>query len=188
MSKLTAYGAYQAYMAVKTHFTSEKYDYFKYQGKVKSVTEQNFMKRNDRFMFSKLAKDHDSETIVRFLSINFYRNPKLWIGNLVGKDVQPVYRYDEEMFRSELSGITMEDFKGSMPSILGKDLKPETLILLSRILELDEKWKGNLLWEMKRPALTKYGPFADLPVHLQTFFEIFKHEMKKVLDTESVMA
>ena len=36
--------AYQTYLAIKNHFSSPSYDYFKYQGKVK-VNSQSFEKR-----------------------------------------------------------------------------------------------------------------------------------------------
>jgi len=43
---MTAFESYRVYSALKLHFTTDSYDYFKYNGKTK-VTPENFEKRKD---------------------------------------------------------------------------------------------------------------------------------------------
>ena len=47
---MTSYDAYKLYLAIKLHFTTANYDYFKHNAKVNSSLNA-FLKRNDRFFF-----------------------------------------------------------------------------------------------------------------------------------------
>ena len=49
------YNAYKTYVALKNHFKSDSYDYFKYKGKAR-VKEETFLKRKDKFFFEKIRK------------------------------------------------------------------------------------------------------------------------------------
>ena len=51
------YNAYKTYVALKNHFTSDSYDYFKYKGRVR-VKEESFLKRKDKFYFEKIEKKY----------------------------------------------------------------------------------------------------------------------------------
>ena len=77
---LSGFGCYLKYLSIKAHFTQEKYDYFKYNGKVKA-TEQSFIKRNDRYFFERLSKRLKNEKdIEMFFVANFFYNSNFWIG------------------------------------------------------------------------------------------------------------
>lgn len=90
------YAAFRIYTAIKLHFDSDSYDYFKYNGNVRA-TPDSFNKRNDVYFFEKLAKEYDLNTIV-------YKNlaqvrlagggtNKYWIKDLLSRD------NDKEYFR-----------------------------------------------------------------------------------------
>ena len=51
---MTSYDAYRLYLAVKLHFTTPNYDFFRHNAKVNSSL-NSFLKRNDRFLFHKLT-------------------------------------------------------------------------------------------------------------------------------------
>ena len=51
---MTGFEVYKMYLALKQHFTKEKYDYHKYRGKVRA-SEDAFEQRHDRYFFKKLA-------------------------------------------------------------------------------------------------------------------------------------
>ena len=75
---MDGFKAYQYYMAIKLHFSSEKFNVFENKGKVKCSRER-YNSRNDYFIFEKLSKkyknDHD---LIQFLASNFiYRNPNV---------------------------------------------------------------------------------------------------------------
>jgi hypothetical protein len=59
----TGFDAYKIYTAIKLHFDSDSYDYFKYNGSIRA-TENSFHKRNDVYFFEKLARDYDLNTII----------------------------------------------------------------------------------------------------------------------------
>ena len=57
ITNLIMYGGfdvYKTYLAVKLHFTSDTYDYYKYDGKVNAKLD-TFTKRKDRYFFHKLS-------------------------------------------------------------------------------------------------------------------------------------
>lgn len=70
---------YRAYLAIKRHYTSEEYDYFKYNGLVKASREK-FEDRNDHLMFKHLAKDKD--WFDRIIANQAYGNNP-WIGDIL---------------------------------------------------------------------------------------------------------
>ena len=67
---MMASDAYRCYLALKNHFTKEKYDYHKYRGKVRA-TNAAFYKRKDRFWFEKFARQKDDKEIEEFFVSNF---------------------------------------------------------------------------------------------------------------------
>jgi hypothetical protein len=67
---VTAFEAYQTYLALKQHFTKPGYDFFKYNGKVK-VQASSFDVRKDKYQFHKLSKHTDP---INYLVSNFVYN------------------------------------------------------------------------------------------------------------------
>ena len=83
--KMMPADAYRCYLAMKNHFTKEKYDYIKYRGKVKATNEA-FYKRKDRFWFEKFARQKSDKEIEDFFVANFTScaDPEsLWIGEMI---------------------------------------------------------------------------------------------------------
>jgi len=82
---MTPFDCYKTYLALKNHFTKEKYDYHKYCGKSRASL-QSFYKRKDRFWFEKLSRNKTDKEIVDFFVSNFVSrdNPDtLWIGEII---------------------------------------------------------------------------------------------------------
>ena len=50
--KVTPFECYKTYVAMKQHFTKDKYDYFKYGGKSRASA-TSFKSRKDRLFFRK---------------------------------------------------------------------------------------------------------------------------------------
>ena len=79
------FDAYKCYLAMKNHFTKDKYDYLKYRGKVRA-THQAFYKRKDRFWFEKFARQKTDQEVEEFFVANFTScsDPEsLWIGEMI---------------------------------------------------------------------------------------------------------
>ena len=86
---MTSYEAYTLYLAIKLHFTTPNYDYFKHNAKVNSSL-NSFLKRNDRFFFHKLATKYGNNLREYYVS-NFVDRPKVWVGDLVRSDGDTIY-------------------------------------------------------------------------------------------------
>ena len=68
---MDGYKAYRYYLAIKLHFTTDKFDVFQNRGNVKG-TREAFNARNDRYIFEKLAQKHsDDKEIIQFFVSNF---------------------------------------------------------------------------------------------------------------------
>ena len=69
MIKMEPFDCYKEYVAIKTHFRTEKSDYFK--GRNRKVSYETFKKRNDQFFFVRLSKNYKDEEIAKFFVANF---------------------------------------------------------------------------------------------------------------------
>lgn len=68
---MDGFKAYKYFMAVKLHFTSDKYDVFEMNGRV-SGSRATFEKRNDRSLFEKLATKFSTDReLIQFFVSNF---------------------------------------------------------------------------------------------------------------------
>ena len=83
---INGYGCYVKYTALKSHFTSRTYDYFKYHGQTRtSVT--TYESRPDRYFFERLAKNlKTNENIEVFFVSNFICRGAVWIGDTLTDD------------------------------------------------------------------------------------------------------
>lgn len=70
--------AYKYYMALKLHFSSDKYNVFENKGSVKCSREK-FNNRNDYYVFEKLGRKFNSDQeLIQFMASNFiYKNPNV---------------------------------------------------------------------------------------------------------------
>lgn len=175
---MTPFEAYKDYLALRNHFNSPGYDYFKYNGKV-SGSLASFEKRKDRFFFEKLAKHRDPHGL---MVANFIYNPKTWIKDIAySEDASKTYEAWVKRLQS-LTYLITEDAKkldpnfnsnfkvedGEHPNILrlylGGQITLETLVVLCDILGCanywDKKMEGDPIWEETSLKIKKYRPFV----------------------------
>jgi len=180
------FDAYKQYLALKNHFTKEKYDYHKYCGKSRA-TVQSFYKRKDRFWFEKLARNKDDKEVVDFFISNFITctDPsKLWIGELIREgegrytDWKKRNQSMSYVFKEEMESIldnenldSIFDIKNGHPIILkkylGGDISIETLVICDRILGFRKDLDSHLqdpVWETVSMRMKKYSPFLNIDV------------------------
>jgi hypothetical protein len=68
---MDGYKAYRFYLAIKLHFSSDKFNVFENHGHVK-YPKQKFELRNDKYIFEKLARKFATDReYIRFLAANF---------------------------------------------------------------------------------------------------------------------
>ena len=180
------FDAYKCYLAMKNHFTKDKYDYLKYHGKVRA-THQAFYKRKDRFWFEKFARNKNDKEIEEFFVSNFIysSNPEtMWIGEMIKegegrytewkKKVQSLsYIFKEEsesLFTNNKVDDVFDCSKGHpivLKKFLGGSLSIESMVIYDRILgygkNFDKKLKDPV-WETVSRRVKKYSPFLNIDV------------------------
>ena len=68
---MDGFKAYRYYLAIKLHFTTDRFNVFENRGNVRG-TREAFNARNDRYIFEKLAQKHsDDKEIIQFFVSNF---------------------------------------------------------------------------------------------------------------------
>jgi len=183
---VTPFEVYQSYISLKSHFSNPKYDYFKYNKKVR-VTESSFKKRKDIYWFQKSSRKYNDKEVVDFLVSNFVEadNPQnLWIGTIINSGERT---YQEWMRRQQsltylfkeqsnelFSQTKLEDAlncsKGHPPvlkSFLSGKICLETLVIYDRIFQFSKKFDKKLLdpvWETVSLKIKKYSPFLNTDI------------------------
>jgi hypothetical protein len=192
---MTDYDAYKLYCALKRHFQSKAYDFFKYNGKLK-VSYAAFEKRNDKYFFAKLAKHKDP---IGFLAANLYQSGDMWIGELVNESAaESNYREWQKRkqsltyyFKQDIEGIDniVDEYKvrgGQHPKLfqryLGKQINSETLIIIDMLNggNLFKYWSDKLsdpVWQTEYNKLIKLSPF--ITVDLDKYKSIMDQELSK---------
>lgn len=181
------YEVYRYYLALRLHFTTDKYDVIKQQGRVRA-SRQAFLKRNDLLAIRRVAESYSDKEIVDFLVANFTSGDR-WGGVF---DLEAKERYKSWRKRIESMSYTFEkevgivkDFcnkknltfgecfkvtKSQHPYIikmyLRNDVSIETLVILNKLLnyvaELDEKLKEDVVWPDVSRIIKKYTPFLTI--------------------------
>lgn len=175
---MEAWEAYQMYLGLKLHFTTD-YDYTRYGGKT-SASKASFLKRKDRSFFSRVARKYGESTQDYFIS-NFVCSPKGWLGDFSEDNYNKYLKYRQSLtynFISDMSLIfsQVEDFnsifscqKGQHPvllkNFLAKRISVETMVILQGLLNYVKQWdkelKDDLVWPDSRRLVVKYGAFLN---------------------------
>ena len=185
---ISGYGCYIKYLALKSHFQNDAYDYIKYNGSVRA-NEQTFQKRNDRFFFEKLAKKlKSSDDVERFFVANFVEINKIWIGDILdeachdtyikwkGKLESIGYKFEMDLgkiIEANQGGNFATSFKvtnGQHPVVLKMllrgDINIESIILLNVIVynfigDWDRDISDNVIYPEIRRKIMKYSILLD---------------------------
>lgn len=194
-----AYDVYKTYLALKQHFNTDSYDYFKYHGRVKA-NKESFLKRNDRYFFHKIAKQQKDH--VGFFVSNFVERASFYPGDDYDKatKVYTKWKANNErrgyQFRQELSCLEspfFDNFKvvgGQHPQalkhIFQNKLSVETFVIINKIFnqEIVEYWdsdiQDNVVWPNMSKKIKKYGPFIE--VDKRKYFDILVDIFPEISD------
>ena len=181
------FDCYKTYIAMKSHFTKDSYDYQRYGNRLPRLKVTSFYKRKDRFFFEKMSRDFADKEIEEFFVANF----------ISGTDPQSVYMADiikngrntfaewqkrnqslSYVFKEEVENVFEEQkvddafncSKGHPPilkSYLGGDTSLETMVICDIIFgyakNFDKKLKDPV-WETVSRKIRKYSPFLNIDV------------------------
>lgn len=185
---MSPFETYQTYLSMKSHFTNSKYDFFKYNGKIRA-TIGSFNRRKDKYFFERTSRKYNDKEIIDFLVSNFVATDtpqNLWIGEIINsgertyadwmRRQQSLTYLFKEQSTELLSETKLEDVlncsKGHPPILkrfLGGNLSPETLTIYDIIFKFGEKFDEKLkdpVWESVSLKIKKYKPFMlhiDVP-------------------------
>lgn len=173
---MTPFESYKTFLAVKSHFTTDSYDYVKYNGKI-NASASSFETRKDRYQFYKLSKHKDP---LKYLVSNFVDGDLKWIGDLFNDESEKVYT-DWLKRQQSLTYVFEQDLNklltnfddnvivknGQHPYLLKQYLRRqvsiETIIILNDILGFFGHWnkkiEDGVLWPSIYKKLNKYKPF-----------------------------
>lgn len=200
----SGFSAYALYQSIKLHFTSDSYDFFRYNGKT-NVSKSNFSVRKDKYTFYKLSRKYNLTDLQNFYISNFLVRDVSWIGDIANeegesnyKDWQKrnqslTYRFKEDIIYilDETNGNPNESLKvenGQHPQLLryvwGHDVNIETMVILNDIMNFlpmwDKKIDDSIIWPQWKKKIMKYSPF--LHYDKDKFTSILKESLKDYAD------
>lgn len=173
--------AYQTFIALKLHFTTDSYDYIKYNGKTRPITEEALKKRKDYNHLRRVERKY-ADNIVDYIVANFVSGQSgLWTTNFSSLQCEKNYvdwkqRHSEfpKLFKADLAKISAEWNKslqvvnGGHPPLLkqylGKKIYIETVIAMNEILNFlpywDKQIQDTIIWADVSRMIKKYRPFV----------------------------
>jgi hypothetical protein len=173
---MSPFESYRTFLAVKNHFTTDSYDYIKYNGKI-GASQSSFETRKDKYQFYKLSKHKDP---LKYLVANFVDGDLKWVGDLFNDESEKVYaewlKRQQSLtyiFEQDLNKL-LTDFddnvivkNGQHPYLLKQYLRRqvsiETIVILNDILGFFGHWnkkiEDSVLWPSIYKKLSKYKPF-----------------------------
>lgn len=187
MYAMTEFEVYKMYLALKLHFTTEKYDVIKQKGRVKA-SKVAFAKRKDLYSIKKIAKTYTDEEIANFLVANFTSGDR-WGGMFDSeagdrymdwkKKIESLsYTFDKDLeclkIQLEENNLNIDNLynitKNQHPYIIKMYLRSsislETLVILEKINPYLEKFDSdiddNILWPDISRLIKKYKPFLTI--------------------------
>lgn len=175
---MDGFEAYKQYLALKNHFTTKSYDYFKYNGAIKAKRE-SFDVRKDKYFFQKLSKRKD---ITDFLvSLFVYGKKDAWIGDMVRNEENEQLYKEWQRVKESLTYVFMSDIEkfnddlissfivneGQHPHalklLLRNEIHLETFIIMNDIMRFTSAWNreitDQIIWPEVRLKCKKYHPF-----------------------------
>ena len=180
MTQLSGYGAYKLFLALRTHFNNEKYDFIKFGGQV-SATKDAFNARKDRQIFEKLSKRYDLEELRDLYIANFIEGEHYAIRFLDQEASDKFFEYRSRkqsmcyVFGNELDKVFSRGIarstkceKGMYPYILelymGHEICLETMVILDDLVpfidRFDKHLGGDTVWSVIKMSILKMRPFV----------------------------
>jgi len=184
--QLSPFECYKTYIALKSHFKNEKYDFFEYQGRT-NVGKKSYEKRKDKIFFEILSEKYRSKDIIQIFVSNHIKNGDFWVGEIQASDecietwkkwkgkIQNFpywFRMDcEKIFQHDMNKLFYVDSQSSSITIphilrlvLQEDIMLETMIVLNSLLKFTDGWnqaglKIDPMWNELDFRIQKYTPF-----------------------------
>lgn len=179
--KMTGYKTCLLYRALKLHFTSD-YDFFKYNGKVKKYTVQDYQNNKHKFVYDKIGTKYSDKDMVYFFVSNFLKKESVWVQELLEPEAYDnfvelnkkhqslFYYFESDTFKlfsdynhKELFKCNGDDLPLLLKNMLRGEVNIETVVIMNKFMKFIPKWEQNIkdefIWPHLKNKLIKYEPF-----------------------------
>jgi len=201
---MDGFKAYRYYLALKLHFTTDKFDVFQNRGNVRG-TREAFNARNDRYIFEKLALKHsDDKDIIQFFVANFAygRDSAIYAGQeaednymqwlkrkqsitkIFVDDLATILTHIEvnKLKYSAIFEFTQNEYPVALSLFIGGKISIESLRIIDDFTDILDKWRIHptirYIWDDEIRRITKLTGFVKYDkIKLSTIFEKFKEEI-----------
>jgi len=200
---MDGFKAYRYYLAIKLHFTTDKFNVFENRGNVKG-TREAFNARNDRYIFEKLAmKRPNDKDIIQFFVSNFaygndtaiyagqeaeenyqeWQRRKQSVTKIFIDDLANMITYIEtnKLKHSALFNFTENEYPVALKMFLGRKIAIESLRIIDDLTGILDKWKDNptvkYIWDDELRRVIKLTGFVKYDkIKIGKIFEHFREE------------
>lgn len=201
---MDGFKAYRYYLAIKLHFTTDKFNVFENRGNVRG-TREAFNARNDRYIFEKLAnKMPDDRDIIQFFVANFaygkdtaiYEgkeaddNYLLWtkrkqsISKTFIDDLAKILTYVEtnKLSPNSIFDFVNDEYPVILKLFIGGQITIESVRIIDDIYPILDTWMNNpsirYIWQGEFLRIKKLTGFVKYDrIKLEKVFEHFKEEV-----------
>ena len=201
---MDGFKAYRYYLAIKLHFTTDKFNVFENRGHVRG-TREAFNARNDRYIFEKLAqKMPDDSEIIQFFTSNFaygndtaiyagqeaddnfveWQKRKQSITKIFIDDLAAMMTYIEvnKLKNTALFTFTEDEYPVALRMFVGGKITIETLRIIDDFAGIVDEWKNHpsvkYIWDDELRRVTKLTGFVKYDkIKLGKIYQHFKDEL-----------
>jgi hypothetical protein len=201
---MDGFKAYRYYLAIKLHFTTDKFNVFENRGNVKG-TREAFNARNDRYIFEKLAlKKGDDKNIIQFFTSNFaygndtaiyagqeaeenyveWQKRKQSITKIFIDDLAALLTHIEvsKLKHTAIFEFTENQYPVALNMFIGGKITIETLRIIDDFTGIIDKWRIHpsvrYIWDDELRRVTKLTGFVKYDkIKLGKIFDHFKEEI-----------
>jgi hypothetical protein len=200
MIENSGFAAFALFHALKLHFTSDSYDYIKYNGKT-NVTKTTFSTRKDKYSFYRLSRKYGLTELRDFFVANFVVDNIQWIGDVMTPEADENYKkwnktqqsltytFENDIINlldrvdnpNDLLMVKKNEFPLLMQCASQGDISLETLIILDDLMNFFPMWEkeiyDDIVWPNFKMKCVKYKPF--LHYDKNKFKQILKERIKE---------
>lgn len=180
MKHFSGYGAYLLFLALRTHFTNAKYNFFEMHGKLRA-NKESYNKRHDKYFFEKLAREYNAEELKDFFVANLLNdthyitemldeNAKMNYNNYKMRHQALSYHFKHDLDKVFGSSIcksfelSLDEYPPIILYYLNKTISHETLVVLNDFIPFADKFdkylSDDIIWSKVSLKLRKYKPFV----------------------------
>ena len=194
----SGYESFCVYNALKLHFSSESYEYFKYHGKT-NVTKDTFMKRKDKYTFHKLSRKYSLDEFKNYILSNIIYGKAGWIGEMTEDSYMRwqkinqsltyvwkndiIYLMDQVASPTELITVKNGEYPKLLTETMQENIAFETLVIMDDLLGFFDMWSkkisDDIIWPNIRIKALKYKCFLNYSK------SDFKNYLKELIHAEA---